>query len=320
MRRLVDKFEEYLIGEKNASPHTISAYLNDLIQFEIFLKETGHACTNSQIQIEQVDRLAIRSFMGRLYEKSHSGASMGRKLSTLSSFFKFLCREGHIKTNIVKTIPVPKKTNRLPSYLSVDEVFRLLELPKANSFAGVRDKAIFEMFYDTGIRISELVKLSLEDLKIEQRTVKVLGKGNKERLLPLGKKTTEIIKCYLKFRTEHIKNKNPTSYALGLFLNQRGQTISTRGVRKIMSQYIQANNFPKNISPHSLRHTFATHMLEAGADLRVIQEMLGHSSLSTTQKYTHLTIDQLTETYDKAHPRARMEPRTSGHSPTVVIE
>ncbi len=196
----------------------------------------------------------------------------------------------------------------------------MLELPTANSFAGARDKAIFEMFYDTGIRISELVRLSLEDLKIEQRTVKVLGKGNKERLLPLGKKTTKIIKYYLKLRAEHIKKKNPTSSALGLFLNQRGQTISTRGVRKIMSQYIQANNFPKNISPHSLRHTFATHMLEAGADLRAIQEMLGHSSLSTTQKYTHLTVDRLIETYDKAHPRARMKPRTSGHSPTVVIK
>ena len=138
--------------------------------------------------------------------------------------------------------------------------------------------------------------------------------------MPLGKKTTKIIKCYLKFRAQHIKNKNLTSYPFGLFLNQRGQTISTRGVRKIMSQYIQANNFPKNISPHSLRHTFATHMLEAGADLRAIQEILGHASLSTTQKYTHLTVDRLIETYDKAHPRARMEPRTSGHSPTVVIK
>ena len=215
---------------------------------------------------------------------------------------------------------MPKKINKLPSYLSVDEVFRLLELPKTNSFAGARDKAIFEMFYDTGIRISELVRLSLEDLKIEQRTVKVLGKGKKERLLPLGKKTIEIIKSYLKLRTEHIKSKNLTSCPSGLFLNQRGQTISTRGVRKIMNQYIRANNFPKNISPHSLRHTFATHMLEAGADLRAIQEMLGHSSLSTTQKYTHLTVDRLIETYDKAHPRARMKPRTSGHSPTVVIE
>ena len=320
MRKLIQEFKEYLVGEKDASQHTVSAYLNDLIQFETFLRETGHACNNSQIQIEEIDRLAIRSFMSRLYEKSHSGASMGRKLSTLSSFFKFLCREGHIKTNIIKTIPVPKKTNKLPSYLSVDEVFRLLELPRADSFVGARDKTIFEMFYDTGIRISELVRLSPEDLKIEQRIVKVLGKGKKERILPLGKKTVEVVKSYLQFRAEHIKNKSLDPHSSGLFLNQRGQTISARGVRKIMSRYIRANNFPKNISPHSLRHTFATHMLEAGADLRAIQEMLGHASLSTTQKYTHLTIDQLTETYDKAHPRARMEQGTSGHSPTVVIE
>ena len=320
MKQLIQKFQEYLVGEKDASPHTVSAYLNDLTQFEIFLRETGHACKNSQIQIEKIDRLTIRSFMSRLYEKSHSGASMGRKLSTLSSFFKFLCSEGHIKKNIIKTIPVPKKITKLPAYLSVDEVFRLLELPRADSFVGARDKTIFEMFYDTGIRISELARLLPEDLKIEQRSLKVLGKGKKERILPLGKKTTEIIKSYLQFRTEHIKSKNLSPPPSGLILNQRGQTISVRGIRKIMSQYIRANNFQKNISPHSLRHTFATHMLEAGADLRAIQEMLGHASLSTTQKYTHLTIDRLTETYDKAHPRARIEPRNSGHSPTVVIE
>jgi integrase/recombinase XerC len=258
--------------------------------------------------------------MSQLYEKSHSGASMGRKLSTLSSFFKFLCRENHIKTNIIKTIPIPKKSNKLPAYLSIDEVFRLLEIPRAISFVGARDKAIFEIFYNTGIRISELVRLSLEDIKIEQRIIKVFGKGKKERLLPLGKKTTEIIKKYLNFRSEYIKTKNLILPPSGLFLNQRGQTISVRGVRKIMSHYVRANNFPKNISPHSLRHTFATHMLEAGADLRAIQEMLGHASLSTTQKYTHLTIDRLTETYDKAHPRSRIGSRMTSHSPIVVIK
>ena len=320
MEKLIQKFKEYLVGEKDASPHTISAYLNDLTQFERFLKDSGHGYKDNQFQVELVDRIAIRSFMSHLYEKSHSGASMGRKLSTLSSFFKFLCRENYIKTNIIKTIPIPKKSNKLPSYLSVDEVFRLLEIPRAISFVGARDKAIFEMFYNTGIRISELVRLSLENLEIEQRIIKVFGKGKKERLLPLGKKTTEIIKSYLKFRSEHITTKNLTSPPSGLFLNQRGQTISVRGVRKIMSQYIRANNFPKNISPHSLRHTFATHMLEAGADLRAIQEMLGHASLSTTQKYTHLTIDRLAETYDKAHPRSRIESRMTGHSPIVVIK
>ena len=196
----------------------------------------------------------------------------------------------------------------------------MLDLPEPDSFSGVRDRAILEIFYGTGIRISELVGLSPKDLNLEQRSVKVLGKGKKERILPLGKKTIEVIKSYLEFRTEHIKNKKLASYPSGLFLNQRGQTISVRGVRKIMNQYIRTNNFSKNISPHSLRHTFATHMLEAGADLRAIQEMLGHVSLSTTQKYTHLTVDRLIETYDKAHPRARKKSRTSGHSPTVVIK
>jgi len=320
LKKLIEEFKKYLIGEKDASPNTVSAYLNDLTQFEAFLLETGHACNNSEIQIDQVDRLTLRSFMSRLYEKSNSGTSMGRKLSTLSSFFKFLCREGYIKTNVAKTIPVPKKINKLPSHLSVDEVFRLLELPKPESFPGTRDRAILEMFYGTGIRVSELVGLSPDDLKLEQRNVKVLGKGKKERILPLGKQSTEILKSYLQFRTKYIKNKKVEPPPSALFLNQRGQSISVRGVRKIISQYIRTNNFPENISPHSLRHTFATHMLEAGADLRAIQEMLGHASLSTTQKYTHLTIDRLTETYDKAHPRARKKSGTSGHSTAVVIK
>ena len=320
MRNLIQEFKKYLVGEKNASQNTVSAYLNDLTQFEAFLRETGHACHNSKIRVDLIDRLTIRSFMSQLYRKSHSGASMGRKLSTLSSFFKFLRRESYIKTNIVKTIPIPKKINKLPSYLSIDEVFRLLDLPEPDSFSGARDRAILEVFYGTGIRISELVGMSPNDLKLKQRTVKVLGKGKKERILPLGEKIVKVIESYLQFRTEHIKNKKLDSHPSGLFLNQRGQNISARGVRKIISRYIRTNNFSKSISPHSLRHTFATHMLEAGADLRVIQEMLGHVSLSTTQKYTHLNIDRLTETYDKAHPRARKKSGTTGHSPTVVIK
>ncbi len=208
-----------------------------------------------------------------------------------------------------------KLTDICPSLCSVT-----LELPKPESFPGTRDRAILEIFYGTGIRVSELVGLSPDDLKLEQRNVKVLGKGKKERILPLGKQSTEILKSYLQFRTKYIKNKKVEPAPSALFLNQRGQSISVRGVRKIISQYIRTNNFPENISPHSLRHTFATHMLEAGADLRAIQEMLGHASLSTTQKYTHLTIDQLTETYDKAHPRARKKSGTSGHSTAVVIK
>jgi integrase/recombinase XerC len=258
--------------------------------------------------------------MGRLYEQSNSGTTMGRKLSALSSFFKFLCREGYLKTNFAKTIPIPKKVNKLPSHLSVDEMFRLLDLPQPDSFTGARDRAILELFYGTGVRISELVGLSPDNFRLEQRSVKVRGKGNKERLLPLGKKTVGAIKNYLEYRTEYLRKKKPDPVPVRLFLNQRAQSISVRGVRKVMTRYIRSNHFPENISPHSLRHTFATHMLEAGADLRTIQEMLGHASLSTTQKYTHLTIDRLLETYDKAHPRARKKPGPSGHSPTIDIE
>ena len=316
----IAEFKKYLVGEKNASPNTVSAYLNDLAQFDAFLRETGHACDESGVQIDRLDRLAVRSFMGRLYEQSKSGTTMGRKLSALSSFFKFLCREGYLKTNFAKTIPIPKKVNKLPSHLSVDEMFRLLDLPQADSFSGARDRAILELFYGTGVRISELVGLSPDNFRLEQRSVKVRGKGNKERLLPLGKKTVGAIKNYLEYRTEYLRKKKPDPVPVRLFLNQRAQSISVRGVRKVMTRYIRSNHFPENISPHSLRHTFATHMLEAGADLRTIQEMLGHASLSTTQKYTHLTIDRLLETYDKAHPRARKKPGPSGHSPTIDIE
>ena len=316
----IAEFKKYLVGEKNASPNTVSAYLNDLAQFDAFLRETGHACDESGVQIDRLDRLAVRSFMGRLYEQSNSGTTMGRKLSALSSFFKFLCREGYLKTNFAKTIPIPKKVNKLPSHLSVDEMFRLLDLPQADSFSGARDRAILELFYGTGVRISELVELSPDNFKLEQRSVQVLGKGNKERLLPLGKKTVGAIKNYLEHRTEYLRKKKPDPIPVRLFLNQRARPISVRGVRKIMTRYIRSNHFPENISPHSLRHTFATHMLEAGADLRTIQEMLGHASLSTTQRYTHLTIDRLLETYDKAHPRARKKPGPSGHSPTIDIE
>ena len=316
----IAEFTKYLVGEKNASPNTVSAYLNDLAQFDAFLQETGHACDESGVQIDRLDRLAVRSFMGRLYEQSNSGTTMGRKLSALSSFFKFLCREGYLKTNFAKTIPIPKKVNKLPSHLSVDEMFRLLDLPQADSFSGARDRAILELFYGTGVRISELVGLSPDNFKLEQRNVKVRGKGNKERLLPLGKKTVGAIKNYLEHRTEYLRKKKPDPIPVRLFLNQRARPISVRGVRKIMTRYIRSNHFPENISPHSLRHTFATHMLEAGADLRTIQEMLGHASLSTTQKYTHLTIDRLLETYDKAHPRARKKSGPSGHSPTIDIE
>jgi integrase/recombinase XerC len=303
LEKFIQDFKSYLVAEKNASGHTVSSYLIDLYQFVQFLRESGHGEAQDTLHPKHIDRLAIRSFLGHLYENSASGATMARKLSSLSSFFRFLCREGHVETNVAKTVPSPKKENKLPSYLSVDEIFRLLDLPDRKSLLGARDGAILELFYSTGIRISELTGVRMEDLHLAQRMVKVRGKGKKERLLPIGQKSVGALRDYIEFRDKRIAKICPVPEEL--FLNFRGQGISVRGVRKILEKYIRQNNFTGKISPHSLRHSFATHMLDAGADLRSIQEMLGHSSLSTTQKYTHLTIDRLAEVYDKAHPRAQ---------------
>jgi integrase/recombinase XerC len=297
----IKEFTDYLVAEKNASPHTLKSYLNDISQFEGFLKESGHV--GESYKIDSIDRLAIRSYLGFLYDKKFSASTMRRKLSTLSSFFRFLCREGYLQKNVVKSVPAPKMENKLPSFLSVDEMFRLIELRDGEGFLVVRDRAMLELFYSTGVRISELVAFKIEDIDRTGQIVKVRGKGGKERLLPFGKKCGEALDKYKKVRSDKLISKKENSD--NLFLNHRGKGITTRGVRKIIGKYVTTGNFPGKISPHSIRHSFATHLLEGGADLRSIQELLGHSSLSTTQKYTHLTIDKLVETYDQAHPRAK---------------
>ena len=303
MEKHIKEYTDYLVAEKNASPHTLNSYLNDLSQFEEFLKQSGHGGESAVPEIGSIDRLAIRSYLGFLYEKKLSASSMRRKLSTLSSFFRFLCREGHLKNNVVKSVPAPKMENKLPSFLSIDEMFRLIDLPQGDGFLVIRDRAMLELFYNTGVRISELVSLKTGDIDLAAQMVKVLGKGNKERLLPFGRKCVEALENYERVRSDKIMaTKINTDF---LFLNHRGKGITTRGVRKIIGKYVTTGNFPGKVSPHSIRHSFATHLLEGGADLRSIQELLGHASLSTTQKYTHLTIDKLVETYDRAHPRAK---------------
>ena len=326
MEKAIQEFKNYLLVEKNASPNTLDAYLNDITQFQDFLRHSGHAVESSSIQIETIDRLAVRSFMGYLYKKKYSATTMRRKLSTLSSFFRFLCREGYVKNNVANTVPAPRMQNKLPAYFSVDDMFRLLQLPQGEGFLPVRDRALLELFYSCGLRISELVGLTLENTNLDSRTVKVLGKGRKERLLPLGRQCVNALKTYLNARMDKLAQKKtqqtpqpPLSGGLGglsstnancnqLFLNHRGAGITVRGVRKVVDKYIKQGHFTGGVSPHSIRHSFATHLLEGGADLRSIQELLGHSSLSTTQKYTHLTLDRLSETYDKAHPRAKEKP------------
>ena len=304
MEQAIQEFKNYLLVERNGSSNTLDAYLNDITQFQGFLTHSGHAVESSSIQIEIIDRLAVRSFMGYLYEKKYSATTMRRKLSTLSSFFRFLCREGYVKNNVANTVPAPRMQNKLPAYFSVDDMFRLLQLPQGESFLPVRDRALLELFYSCGLRISELVGLTLENTNLKSRTIKVLGKGGKERLLPLGRQCVDALKTYLNARMD--KTRKPGTDQL--FLNHRGAGITVRGVRKVVDKYIKQGNFAGGVSPHSIRHSFATHLLEGGADLRSIQELLGHSSLSTTQKYTHLTLDRLSETYDKAHPRAKEKP------------
>ena len=305
MKEHIEKFKIYLVAEKGASGNTVAGYLNDLHQLSQFLKKTGHACNSGgTINTAQIDRLAIRSYMVHLHDRGLTGTTMSRKLSSLSSFFQFLCREGLLQNNVAKSIPAPNKENYLPSFLSVDDIFRLLELPETNTLIGTRDRAMLEMFYSTGMRISELVTLQTDFIHLESRKVRVLGKGKKERWLPLGGKAVAALTPYLSRRETLIRKMKPDPLPSAVFLNTRGNGLTTRGVRKIVGKYLDHLVSGRH-SPHSIRHSFATHLLEGGADLRTIQEMLGHASLSTTQKYTHLTVDRLIETYDQAHPRAQ---------------
>ena len=306
MQEHIENFKTHLVAEKSASENTVAGYLNDLQQFSLFLKKTGHACNSKgTIDITQIDRLAVRSYLVHLHDRELTGTTMSRKLSSLSSFFKFLCREGKLQNNVVKSIPAPKKENYLPSFMSVDDIFRLLELPETSTFIGTRDRAILEIFYSTGMRISELVTLQMDFINFENQKIRVLGKGKKERWLPLGSKAITALNIYLDERESLIRKMQPDPLPSAIFLNTRGNGLTSRGVRKIVGKYLDQLVSGRH-SPHSIRHSFATHLLEGGADLRTIQEMLGHASLSTTQKYTHLTVDRLIETYDQAHPRAQL--------------
>jgi tyrosine recombinase XerC len=286
MQRYIDKFLRYLDIEKNYSKHTLLNYRLDLEDFAKFLGGSP---------LEQVDYLNLRKYLARLKEKNLKSRTVYRKISCLRSFFKFLAREGYIKTNPVLSLVSPKQEKHLPSFLTEEEMTKLLEAPSTEDDQGLRDRAILETFYSTGMRISELVGLSLDDLDFIGGVVKAKGKGKKERLLPIGEKALTAIKGYLD------KRQKPAD---AVFLNKNGGRLSDRGVRNIVSKYIRITSLRQGISPHTFRHSFATHLLNRGADLRSVQELLGHANLSTTQIYTHLTTDKLKSIYDKAHPRA----------------
>ena len=303
MNQYIDQFKKYLKVEKNVSVHTLRNYSIDMEQFERFLKDTNlcPAEDETAIDIKKIDNVVIRTFLGSLHKKENCNSSIARKLSTLRTFFKYLCREGYLKKNPARVVATPKQAKKLPSFLPIDEAFRLMDTPDTKTLSGLRDKAILETLYGAGIRISELVSLNVTDVDLEKGYVRVLGKGRKERIVPLGSKACDAIREYIN-KKQDAGSKMQDSQAL--FLNQRGKRLTARSGWNIVDKYARRGAIKRHISPHSLRHTFATHLLEGGADLRVIQELLGHSNLSTTQKYTHINLDQLMKVYDKAHPKA----------------
>ncbi len=289
MRKSIDTFIEHLRVEQGVSGHTLRAYAGDLDEFFSFI----------DMRPEEIDYLDIRSFLASLHHKKLKKTSIARKLATIRSFFKFLHKEGYVKKNPAKLVSSPRVPKTLPKFLPVDETFHLMNTPKGDTFIPTRDKAMLELLYSSGLRVSELTALDVVDLDLKESLVLVKGKGRKERIVPIGTKAMEALQNYLPERIS-LKKKSPA-----LFLNNRGGRLTQRSVRRILVRYSRMISLKGDISPHTLRHTFATHLLHEGADLRSIQELLGHSSLSTTQKYTHVDIGHLTEVYDKAHPLAK---------------
>lgn len=289
----LQKFLRYLEIEKNASPHTLSNYKRDISQFSDFLDyESG-------TEISDAAPAKVRAWLGQFHAKGYDKSTRARKLSALKTFYKFLVREGYSKINPVIGISGPKKDKKLPKFLDKTQIIKLLESPD-DTLSGLRDRAILEMLYSSGIRVSELAGLDTDDVDFISESVKVRGKGKKERIVPAGRPAVLALKKYFDRRKGLEKFRN----AEAVFCNRSGKRITTRTVERIVIKYMKKAGIPVRISPHSIRHTFATHMLDAGADLRSVQELLGHESISTTQIYTHITPERLKQVYDKAHPRA----------------
>ncbi len=286
MRKYIDKFLSYLEVEKNYSSHTLLNYKIDLEEFSTFLGKTA---------ITDVDYSVLRRFLAQIRSKSLKPRSIARKLSSLRSFFKYLQREKIVSSNPAALLVTPKLDKPLPHFLSEQEAIKMMDAPSEDKVSQLRDKAIFETLYSTGIRVSELVGLDIDDVDFISNIIRVMGKGRKERLVPIGDKALEAIQRYIDRRSQKDNI---------LFLNKNSTRLSTRGVSNIINKYVTKQAIAQHVTPHMFRHSFATHLLNAGADLRSVQELLGHVNLSTTQIYTHLTTDKLKKVYDSAHPRA----------------
>lgn len=294
MKKELDQFLAYLKHERNASPHTISSYKSDITQLANYMEER-------KVRLRDIDNIALRGFLARLHEKKDKKSTVARKLAAIRSFLQFCLKKKWVEDNPAKVVATPKQEKPIPSFLSEEEMAQFLDLPQSDRALDLRDKAALELLYATGIRVSELVGVDLDDINFEERLIRVKGKGKKERLLPFGRKAAESLASYLRARSSINKGRIDKD---ALFLNFRGERLTSRSIERIIDKYIRFTALRRKISPHSLRHSFASHLLSRGADLRVIQELLGHESLATTQKYTHLDLKQMLEVYRKSHPRS----------------
>ena len=290
------EFLDYIRLNRNASAHTVAAYESDLSQLIAFAGQQRG--TRAALEPKHLDLQLIRGFLADLYRQGQARASVARKVSALRTFVRYLRREGWIDSDPAALAVAPKREQKVPAHLSVDEMSTLLDAPDASTPLGRRDRAILELFYASGIRLSELVALDLEDVDLAGRMVRVMGKGRKERIVPFNPKAAAALKAWLRDRVALTRRD-------ALFVNARGGRLTGRSVQRLVARYVSTCSTRFGISPHALRHSFATHLLQAGADLRAIQELLGHVRLSTTQRYTHVNVAQLLDVYRKAHPRAR---------------
>ena len=298
----LEQFLQHLKYERNLSPHTLRNYASDLDQFKEYLFAVEK---RADMPIAEIDRLTIREWMASLHA-DHKKTSVARKLASLRTFFQFLIREGKLESNPAKQVATPKIERKLPNHLTIEDAVRFIETPDVSTDLGRRDRAIVEFLYATGIRVGELVGINLADIDLREKVVRVTGKRKKERMVPFGEPARQAVLLYLEETRGTFLNNCPITERdpQALFLNYQGTRITTRSVGRLIDKYIKQCADIHDISPHSLRHTFATHLLDQGADLRDIQELLGHARLSTTQIYTQVSMEKMIEVYDKAHPKA----------------
>lgn len=302
----IKKFEIHLEIERNLTLNTRKNYLIDIRQFQEFLAENYLSPENPDVDsLTHIDHMTVRAFLGSLYREKKKKVTISRKVTALRTFFNFLLREGMVKINPADMVQAPRVEKFIPIFLSVDEMAALLRTELNYDVTGLRDRAVIELFYSSGIRLSELAGLNKGDIDFSQGLIRVRGKGRKERIVPVGDPALAAVREYLEKKKEALEKYQFHGSGEPVFISKRGTRLSTRTIARILDRIVLKSGLKRKISPHVLRHTFATHMMEAGADLRAIQELLGHESLSTTQKYTSVSVGRLLEIYDKSHPKAK---------------